>query len=81
MNQEQTERLAGCFKKVLPKLSRAEIGTATQENTAAWDSIAQVTLISLVGEEFGIELDFEEFEEATSFAAFFKIVDAKLSAA
>jgi acyl carrier protein len=38
-----------------------------------------VTLISLIGEEFGIDLDFEEFEEATSFAAFRDIVGAKLA--
>ena len=81
MNHEQTERLAGCFRKVFPRLSRAEIETASHANTAAWDSVVQVTLISLIGEEFGVELDFEEFEEATSYAAFHSIVGAKLSEA
>jgi len=34
---------------------------------ADWDSVAQVTLLTVIGEEFGIEIDFEEFEGATSF--------------
>ena len=34
---------------------------------ADWDSVAQVTLLTVIGEEFGIEVDFEEFEGATSF--------------
>lgn len=79
MKDEQIERLAGCFKKVFPNLSRAEIGAASQAGIGAWDSIAQVTLISLIGEEFGIEPDFEEFEAATSFPAFRDIVGARLA--
>jgi acyl carrier protein len=36
---------------------------------AEWDSLAQVTLLTLIGEEFEIYIDFEEFEDATSFTA------------
>ncbi len=79
MKDEQIGLLVSCFKKVFPNLNRAEIEAASQATTGAWDSIAQVTLISLIGEEFGIELDFEEFEEATSFAAFRDIVAARLA--
>lgn len=78
MQAEQSERLVGCFKKVFPNLSTAEIPSLTQEGTAAWDSIAHVTLISLIGEEFAIDLDFEEFDEATSFSAIRGLIDAKL---
>ena len=79
MKDEQIERLTGCFKKVFPNLSSAQTLIASQESVGAWDSIAQVTLISLIGEEFRIELDFEEFEEATSFTAFRDIVGEKLA--
>ncbi len=33
------------------------------------DSVAQVTLLTLIGEEFGMDIDFLEFEGATSFEA------------
>jgi acyl carrier protein len=42
---------------------------ATAENVGEWDSVMQIRLLSVVGEEFGIEIDFEEFEGATSFEA------------
>ena len=79
MEDERFERLVNCFKKVFPKMNRADIPSATQESTAAWDSIAQVTLISLIGEEFGIDPDFEEFEQATSFASILDLLQAKMA--
>jgi acyl carrier protein len=77
MQDPHFERLMGCFEKVFPHLSRSDIPAATHENVAGWDSIAQVTLLSLVGEEFGIEIDFEEFEGSTSFAAILEFVSAR----
>ena len=79
MEDEQFERLVGCFKKVFPGMNRSDIPSAVQESITAWDSIAHVTLISLIGEDFGIELDFEDFDEATSFAAFRDILSARLA--
>ena len=79
MRDEQLEKLVGCFKKVFPNLSRADILSASQESISAWDSIAHVTLISLIGEAFGLDLDFEDFEEATSFAAFRDVLSARLA--
>jgi acyl carrier protein len=79
MQDEQVDKLIHCFQQVFPNLSRPEILSASQENMSAWDSIAHVTLISLIGEEFGMDLDFEDFEEATSFDAFRDIISAKLA--
>lgn len=62
------EKLTRCFAAVFPQLGPEEIPAATAENTAGWDSVAQVTLLSAIGEEFGIEMDFEAFEGATSFS-------------
>lgn len=72
------ERLVKCFKQVFPAMNTAEIPAATQEATSAWDSVAHVTLLSLIGEEFGIDIDFEEFAEATSFAAILDLVRARV---
>jgi acyl carrier protein len=63
------EKLTQCFKVVFPKLDPEQIPAATAEKMSEWDSVAQVNLLSVIGEEFDIDIDFEEFEGATSFAA------------
>jgi acyl carrier protein len=63
------EKLGRCFKLAFPKLDPSQYATASAQNLSEWDSIAQVTLLTLIGEEFGREMDFEEFEGATSFEA------------
>lgn len=60
-------KLAHCFSLAFPQMDPKQYETATADNTSNWDSIAQVTLLSLIGEEFGIDINFEEFEGATSF--------------
>ena len=77
MQNAHSERLVNCFQQVFPGLSRNAIPAATHESVEAWDSIAHVTLMSLIGEEFGMDIDFEEFEGATSFAAILELVSAR----
>lgn len=60
-------KLIDCFLAVFPKLDRAAVETASVDNVKEWDSLAQVNLLTVIGEEFGIEIDYEEFEGATSF--------------
>ena len=67
MTDKIAEQLARCFSLAFPQMDPSRYSTASAENTNGWDSIAQVTLLSLIGEEFGIDIDFEEFEDATSF--------------
>lgn len=62
------EQLSKCFSAVFPQLSPAEIASATLENTSGWDSIAQATILTLIGERFGMDIDFERFEGADSFS-------------
>ncbi|MGC4053301.1 MAG: acyl carrier protein [Paludibaculum sp.] len=78
MEDQHFERLVNCFGEVFTNLDRASIPNATHSNIAEWDSIAQVTLLSLIGEEFAIEIDFEDFEDATSFSAILELVRAKV---
>jgi acyl carrier protein len=63
------DKLARCFALAFPKLDPNQYATATAQNVSEWDSIAQLTLLTLIGEEFGRDMDFEEFEGATSFEA------------
>lgn len=62
-------RLEGCFKAVFPTLEPARIPTADATSVEGWDSLAHITLLTVINEEFGMDVDFEEFEGATSFPA------------
>ncbi len=63
------EKLDHCFSLAFPQIDPSRRAGASVDNTAGWDSVAQVTLLTLIGEEFGIEIDFEEFDGVTSFDA------------
>jgi acyl carrier protein len=63
------ERLSNCLTSVFPRLTPEQISAASATNVEEWDSIAQVTLLTVIGEEFNVDIDFEEFEGATSFEA------------
>jgi acyl carrier protein len=63
------DKLNRCFALAFPKLDPSQYATASAHNVTEWDSLAQLTLLTLIGEEFGRELDFEEFEDVTSFEA------------
>lgn len=62
-------RLARCFALVFPKVDPGHVPRATIENTEGWDSLAFVTLLTVAGEEFAIDVNLEEFEGAASFEA------------
>jgi len=64
---EIKKKLAHCFSLTFPKMEPSRYAAANAENTSEWDSVAQVTLLTLIGEEFGMEIDFLEFEGETSF--------------
>ena len=60
-------RLQKCFSKVFPDLSADRVRGASVDTVPAWDSLASITLLMLVREEFGIVPDMDRFEEFTSF--------------
>ena len=62
-------KLTRCFSLAFPALPAESIPTASVQTVPEWDSIAQITLLTLIGEEFGLEIDFEEFGDAASFEA------------
>jgi len=69
MTNNVREKLRSCFALVFPKLDPQQYETADATNVREWDSIAQVTMLSLIAQEFEREIDFEDFEDATSFEA------------
>jgi acyl carrier protein len=60
-------RLTGCFSAVFPQLSEAEILKASTASLGGWDSVATVTLLAVVEEEFEVTFKPEEMEYLTSF--------------
>jgi acyl carrier protein len=62
-----TARLRACFSSVFPKLTEEETVNARVGGIPEWDSLATVTLFSLIEEEFGLSLDLDDFEEPMSF--------------
>ena len=62
-------RLSQCFSAVFPQLPEGEIPLAAPDVVDGWDSLASITLISVVEEEFGIQIDPEDIEQFVSFEA------------
>jgi acyl carrier protein len=73
------QRLQTVFAAVFPDLPAEKIRTASQESVATWDSIAAITLINLIEEEFGIEMDFDDVADLTSFSRIAEYLKGKLS--
>jgi len=64
---ELQARLVNCFATVFPALDENEIQLSSHTSVANWDSLATVTLVSVVEEEFGISIPAEDFEYMISF--------------
>lgn len=66
MNDVQA-RLIKCFAAVFPELSPEEIQHASPTTVSSWDSLASITLLSVLEEEFQIQIDLEDLEHLVSF--------------
>ena len=73
------ERLINVFETVFPDLSAGRITSATQDTVQTWDSVAAITLMNLIEEEFAIQMDFEDLGELTSFGKILTYVNGKLA--
>jgi acyl carrier protein len=73
------ERLVNCFSVVFPTLSREEIPHAEDTSVASWDSLAAVTLVAVIEDEFGVSIAPEEYEKITSFASTREFLQGKLA--
>jgi acyl carrier protein len=64
---DQEERLTGCFLSVFPDLATNEIAQASSTTVQSWDSVANVTLLAVVEEEFGINIEVDDLAKFDSF--------------
>lgn len=61
------DRLVQCFQSVFPSLSHEEVVTATVENVQNWDSLANFSLITVIEEEFDVQIPSDDLDQLRSF--------------
>ena len=66
---EPNVKLVKCFAAVFPNLSEEQIPDCNMENVSEWDSLATVTLASVLDQEFGTAIDVLDLLELRSFGA------------
>lgn len=66
---DSDRRLKQVFLAVFPKLAAEDVETASVETLEAWDSLAGITILTLLEETFQIQLDPLLLVDLTSFVA------------
>jgi acyl carrier protein len=75
---DTNRRLTKCFSAVFPELTENAIHSASPETVPAWDSLASVTLTTVVEEEFALEIDAEDIESLVSFQKLLEYLRARV---
>lgn len=66
---ELRDRLVRCFFSVFPALTEEEIRAVNVELLSNMDSLVVVTLVALIDEEFGVDIDVDGLLELGTFEA------------
>jgi acyl carrier protein len=70
-------RLLHCFTSVFEGFTEEQLAGASVSSLEGWDSVAMVTLVSVVEEEFQVRVKSSDLGELTSFDSFCRYVDAR----
>ena len=73
------ELLVRCFASVFPKLSEAQIRSASNSSVEEWDSLAAVTLVALLEEEISVKIDLQDLNMLSSFESIRDYVERQLA--
>lgn len=60
-------RLNRCFSAVFSDLDETQLPHATRDNVDGWDSLATFTLLTVIEEEFQIQVSPEDVDRFTSY--------------
>jgi acyl carrier protein len=60
-------QLVDCFVLVFPGLKSQEASSASMGSLASWDSLAGITLLAVVEEEFRVSIPPDELAQLSSF--------------
>jgi acyl carrier protein len=71
---DSQQRLNRCFAGVFPDLSEREIPKASVKSVGSWDSIATLTLVSVIEEEFGVRFTPEQIDKFTSYDSILRLL-------
>lgn len=72
-------RVSQCFLNVFPDLAPGDVARASQAAVPEWDSVAHITLLSAISEEFQLPLDDESFESLTSYLLIVDFVESQVA--
>jgi acyl carrier protein len=61
------DRLMRCFVSTFPGATRDELRKAKFDAISGWDSLRGVTLVAVLEEEFGVQIDLPELLELETF--------------
>ena len=75
------DRLTKCFQVVFPDLPQDRVAGASTETVAEWDSVASITLMNVVEEEFAIEMDLDDLANLDSFEKLYSYLHKRLQVA
>jgi len=64
---EFESRLVNCFAIAFPELAAQEIPAVSMGSLASWDSLAGITLISVIEEEFSVSIAPDDVPDLVSF--------------
>ncbi len=78
---ETRERLTKCFAVVFPDLPPETIASASTTTVEAWDSVAAITMMNVVEDEFGIQIDLDDLASLDSFENLHSYLQKRLQAA
>lgn len=70
-------RLTACFTAVFRTLADADVAGAMVGCVEGWDSLATVTLITVIEEEFQIQIDPRDIEHFASFEHALRYIEAR----
>lgn len=72
--------LLHCFAAVFPSLPVEAIPSASLHSTPEWDSLASVTLLAVLQQEFQIELPITELGQMMSFSKVLACIEKRMAA-
>lgn len=75
------QRLSNCFQVVFPAMPPEQVPGASTATVAEWDSVAAITLMNVLEEEFGLEMDLDDLADLDSFGKVLAYLQKRLQAA
>jgi acyl carrier protein len=61
-------RLVECFTTVFPDTPAASVPAMSVDNNPAWDSVAAITLVNVIEDEFQLQMDLEAIADLDSYS-------------